>query len=517
MKKLFAILMALMVLGFTQCKPAPEGNDGDDTRKVKVRCEIPMNNTRSDFTNLLANGKVNWSHGRECVYLAVHGEKPQIIEMVSHAIGNPAVLTFEGEVATGLIQENVTYDVWYFGHSNQAAYPNYEVKDNVRLEGSIAKQSGRLGTFGYNHIAKTSVIPTLTNNDEGDVILSLVGKFEHQIAVLLMDLKNVNELYGDAIIGTDYVLAYNGDSGKFELDVTEDEYAKIEVEKAEGISYIAVFPNAEENTEIRYAENQTVYECIVYDKIKASNLYYSTASDGVTKQALPWSVISSGDVVHGDGKDKHYHHYVDLGLPSGTLWATKNLGADTLYAYGDYFSWGETETKEAYTKSNYIYHSNDNGGYQYNQFGDIAGTEYDAATAIWGSEWRMPTYAQMEELYKNCTFEPMKTSHGTNGYKVTSKKNANYIFLPAAGYRDGEYGDHQSGNYIGHYWTSTPPEWIGEAPTLHFEKYYTMCNWYSEFYLGCSIRPVLAKTRYELEQDQNQNENENGSDQGGEE
>ena len=160
MKKLFAILMALMVLGFTQCKPAPEGNDGDDTRKVKVRCEIPMNNTRSDFTNLLANGKVNWSHGRECVYLAVHGEKPQIIEMVSHAIGNPAVLTFEGEVAAGLIQENVTYDVWYFGHSNQAAYPNYKVKDNVRLEGSIAKQSGRLGTFGYNHIAKTSVIPT---------------------------------------------------------------------------------------------------------------------------------------------------------------------------------------------------------------------------------------------------------------------------------------------------------------------------------------------------------------------
>ena len=513
MKKLFTILMALMVLVFTQCKPNPEGNYGDDTRKVKVRCEIPINNSRSDFANLLTNGKVNWSHGRECVYLAVHGDNPQIIELVSHAQGNPAVLAFEGEVAAGLIKEGETYDVWYFGHSNQAAYPNYELKENVRLEGSIAKQSGRIETFGYNHIAKTSVIPTLTDNGEGNVILSLVGIFEHQIAILLMDLKNVNELYGDAIWGTDYVLAYNGDSGRFELDVEKNEYAKIEVEKAEGISYIAVLPNAEENTEIRYAENQTIYECIIYDKIKASNLYYSTASDGTTKQALPWSVVSSGDVEHDD----HYHHYVDLGLTSGTLWATKNIGADTLYDYGHYFSWGEIKTKETYNKSDYIYHFiNDNGEYQYEQLNDIAGTKYDAATAIWGKEWRMPTYSEMEELYTECKWEPMKTSHGTNGYLVTGP-NGNYIFLPAAGYLDGEYGGQQSGNYIGHYWSSTPPEWTGEAPALHFEKYYTLYPWYSEFYLGCSIRPVLAKTRYELEQDQNQNENENGSDQGGEE
>ena len=293
-------------------------------------------------------------------------------------------------------------------------------------------------------------------------------------------------------------MAYNSESDRFEIDVKEDAYAKIKVERAEGISYVAVFPNAEENTEIRYEEktglnqgtkNYKVYECIIYDEIKASNLYYHTAPDGVTKLALPWSMISSGDVEH----EGHFHHYVDLGLESGTLWATKNIGADTLYEYGDYFSWGEIAPKTSYKKANY-----DKGLNLYQK--DISGTEYDAATAIWGPEWRMPTYSEINELYTECKWEPMKTSHGTNGYMVTGP-NGNYIYLPAAGYRDGEYGDHQSGNYVGHYWSSTPPDWTGEAPALHFEKYYTLCPWYSERYLGCSIRPVLVKKADEVDHD----------------
>ena len=270
MKKYFAIIIALMALSFTQCKPAPtpEGNDGDETRKVKVTCEIPINkNTRSDFTTLLKDGKVYWSNGTEYVYLAVHGENPQLIELKHEGVvGNPNVLSFEGEVEAGLIKEGETYDVWYFGHSHQDQNPSnvtYKFENN-QIEGSIAKQSGRLGTFGYNHIAKTSVYPTLTSSGD-KVILSLAGKFEHQIAIVLMDLKNVNdELYGDAILGTEYALAYNVDNGRYELDVVEDLNAKISVEKASGISYVAVLPNSEENTELRYSHETKVYECIFY-------------------------------------------------------------------------------------------------------------------------------------------------------------------------------------------------------------------------------------------------------------
>lgn len=484
MKKIFTILMALMVLCFTQCKPAPENGEGE---KVKIRCEIPISKgSRSDFTNLLTNGKVNWSNGRECVYLAVHGNNHQIIELESHAIGTPAVLTFEGEVERGLINPDEEYDVWYFGHSHQAAKANYELIDD-RLEGSIATQSGRLETLGYSHIATVKVIPTLTENEDGDIILSLIGTFKNQIAILLLDLENTEELYGDAILGTEYALAYNSDSDRYELDVVEDANARIDVEKASGISYVVVFPNAIENTEIRYSENHKVYESILYSEIKANKFYYKTGIDGSTIEPLPWIEISSGDVEH----DGHTHHYVDLGLPSGTLWATRNIGADTLYEYGDYFAWGEIAIKDNYREANSV---------TYNKpFGDISGNpEYDAATAIWGPEWKMPTHEEQMELYTKCKFEPMKTSHGTNGYLVTGP-NGNYIFLPAAGYRDGEFGDHQSGNYFGHYWSSTPAEWNNESHLLHFESTYTQCPYYGKRYYGCSIRPVLVKKAHELD------------------
>lgn len=493
MRKIFTILMTLMVFGLTQCKPDPENVEGE---KVKIRCEIPISKgSRSDFKNLLTNGKVNWSEGRECVYLAVHGNDPRIIELESHAIGNPAVLTFEGKVERDLIDPDEEYDIWYFGHSHQGVKANYEVKDNVRLEGSIAQQSGRLETLGYSHIATVKVVPTLTENEEGDIILSLIGVFKSQIAILLLDLENVDALYGDAIIGTEYTLAYNGDNGRYELDVKEDLNAKISVEKASGISYVAVLPNSEENTELRYTENHKVYECIFYNEIKANKFYYKTGVDGSTIEPLPWTEISSGDVEH----EGHTHHYVDLGLPSGTLWATRNVGADTLYEYGDYFAWGEIASKDSYKINNSQTYNKEMKTLLPDSNGDISGNPaYDAATAIWGPEWKIPTYEEQLELFENCKFEPMKTSHGTNGYLVTGP-NSNYIFLPASGYRDGEYGDHQAGNYFGHYWSSTPAEWHGESILLHFEKGYSQNPYYALRYYGCSIRPVLKKKAHEID------------------
>lgn len=506
MKKYFIIFIALMVLGFTQCKPTPDGGDGNETRTVKVTCEIPINKSgRSDFTNLLEDGSVNWSNGSECVYLAIHGSNPQLVRLENFAQGNPAVLTFEGEVTAGLINDGEEYDVWYFGHSHQSPSNMTYKFENNSIKGSMGKQSGRLETFGYNHIAKASVIPTLTNGN-GDITLGLIGTLKNQIAILMLDLENVNELYGDAIIGTEYSLEYNGDSDRFEIDVVEDIHAKIQVERAKGISYVAVFPNAEENTEIRYeektslnddAKNYKVYECIIYDEIKASNLYYHTAPDGTTKLALPWSVVSSGDVEH----EGHFHHYVDLGLTSGTLWATKNIGADTLYEYGEYYAWGEIKTKDTYKINNSATLYLNMKEVLPESNGDISGNKnYDAATAIWGPEWRMPTYAEQMELFNECKFEPMKTSHGTNGYLITGP-NGNYIFLPAAGYHDGEHGDIQAGNFFGHYWSSTPAEWNDQSLLLHFESSYTLCPYYGNRYYGCSIRPVLKKKADEIDHD----------------
>ena len=164
------------------------------------------------------------------------------------------------------------------------------------------------------------------------------------------------------------------------------------------------------------------------------------------------------------GADPHATDYVDLGLPSGTLWATCNVGADSPEDYGDYFAWGETTPKDNYSSwSNYQYcmGSNstltkycDNSSYGYNGFTDNLTTllpEDDAATANWGSDWRMPTKAEWQELYSNTTVM-WTTQNGVNGRLFTAN-NGNSLFLPAAGYRDDSgLGYAGSGGF---YWSSS--------------------------------------------------------------
>lgn len=101
-----------------------------------------------------------------------------------------------------------------------------------------------------------------------------------------------------------------------------------------------------------------------------------------------------------DGVD---HEYVDLGLPSGTLWATCNVGADSPGELGYLLAWGETEPKSSYTAENYFDSANSTGG-AYKKYGYYKvelDPEDDAATQLWGSDWRMPTYEEIQELHEH--------------------------------------------------------------------------------------------------------------------
>ncbi len=162
----------------------------------------------------------------------------------------------------------------------------------------------------------------------------------------------------------------------------------------------------------------------------------------------------------GSGGD---HAYVDLGLPSGLLWATCNVGADSPEDFGDYFAWGETQPKDTYNWSTYQYCNGsvrtltkycDNSSYGYNGFTDNLTTllpEDDAATANWGSDWRMPTKEEWQELYNNTTVT-WTTQNGVNGRLFTAS-NGNSLFLPAAGCRDdSNLNGAGSGGY---YWSSS--------------------------------------------------------------
>ena len=194
------------------------------------------------------------------------------------------------------------------------------------------------------------------------------------------------------------------------------------------------------------------------------------------------------------------HSYVDLDLPSGILWATCNVGANSPEEFGDYFAWGETQPKDVYDWSTYQYCNSsgstltkycNNPNYGYNGFTDDLTTlspEDDAATANWGGDWRMPTYDDWEELYQNTT-HTWTTWNGVNGRLFTAS-NGNSLFLPASGYFDGN-----SLNLVGsdgNYW---PSSLFTYDPTNAWRfdfgsDFYYM--YYGSRSRGNSVRPVRS-------------------------
>ena len=152
------------------------------------------------------------------------------------------------------------------------------------------------------------------------------------------------------------------------------------------------------------------------------------------------------------------HKFVDLGLPSGTLWAETNIGASTPYEDGDYFAWGEIKTKSSYTESNYKY-----WGSKYNSTdGKTSLTASDdAATAKWGAGCRIPSTTELKELKSKCSWSWKSNYNGTSGYLVTGP-NGNSIFLPAAGMCDDEELEFHGTE--GNYWSCQP---------YSEDKYYT--------------------------------------------
>jgi len=184
--------------------------------------------------------------------------------------------------------------------------------------------------------------------------------------------------------------------------------------------------------------------------------------------------------------DGNHPHMIDLGLPSGTLWACCNVGASAPEQYGNYYAWGETSPKSIYNWDTYQYGSSwDNVVYIGS---DIAGTGYDAATANWGAPWRMPSLDQIKELVNNCN-SVWTTQNGVSGRKFTGP-NGGTIFLPAAGYRwGGGDGDADSDGY---YWSSTLYE--GFSVRAYDLRFGTGggAYWKNIYYrsYGHSVRPV---------------------------
>ena len=197
------------------------------------------------------------------------------------------------------------------------------------------------------------------------------------------------------------------------------------------------------------------------------------------------SVTGGGDIPsYTTCPDAHHPHLIDLGLPSGTKWACCNVGAQKPEDYGGYFAWGETTEKSSYTSDNYL----DGKETTYDIGKDIAGTQYDAATANWGSPWVMPSKEQMEELINYCTSEWI-TENGVSGRRFTGSNGVS-IFLPASGYR--WYGDLGNASSDGYYWSSVLyVRNTSCAFNLYFNSGYNNADRsYRNRHYGQSVRPV---------------------------
>lgn len=133
--------------------------------------------------------------------------------------------------------------------------------------------------------------------------------------------------------------------------------------------------------------------------------------------------------------------YVDLGLPSGNLWATCNLGASSPEAYGDYYAWGEVEPKKEYTYPNHKWYKEGAPSLGFTKYNNEDGKltledEDDAVILKLGNGWRTPTLADFRELTNQKLTTIKKTTlNGVVGYQITSKRNKKSIFIPCAGFK----------------------------------------------------------------------------------
>lgn len=245
--------------------------------------------------------------------------------------------------------------------------------------------------------------------------------------------------------------------------------------------YIAVPENSYKHFEITllasddkiYTKKVNANTPIVVQRTKITNVSFTAASFEATNE------------------------FVDLGLTSGTKWATKNIGAATSTDAGKYYKWGETvEFSESnfnwahykwgfqYSLSKYCYTKN----YGTPDYKTVLDEDDDIATKEWGSAWRMPTHAEIDELLTECTWTWVDTK-GQEGYTVS--KDGKSIFLPVTDYYRGNDGKKSGSAGYGYYWSrSLNTSNSSQAYYFYFNK--DTKKWYTfERIYGLVVRPVL--------------------------
>ena len=300
------------------------------------------------------------------------------------------------------------------------------------------------------------------------------------------------KLEAEAINLASYIFLRESDKVQFELDFL----TKGLVDKVPSGDYTfadKVFPLMVKYGEELYTEkhasfgkNQGYKLNVTIDPDLASFLkgYYKSVHKVNGGESKPQPFISQSNNAQNER--------IDLGLSSGILWATCNIGASSPSEIGDFFAWGEKEPKDAYGWETYkLCRGSYNSIFKYTEADgkNVLDSQDDVAKSRLGGEWRIPTKEDMKELVEECEWK-WTSQNGQLGWKVIGSNN-NYIFLPASGsassYRIAGV------NELGRYWTATRDESNYSAYNLRFKDGTdTIVVVDDTRFYGRTVRPVLG-------------------------
>ncbi len=417
MKKLGIIAMTFVLLmGVSQCKKENTNTSTNEGAKVNITLNVNGGHGSKVAVNT-ANGEVSFENN-DVLYVASNGVY----------IGT---LTYNGTNFNGYITdpiENQPLHFYFLG--NVAPIESLVVGETSSCSVVINDQTEHLPVISYASSRENYQLGLTTYN------ATLLNK----CALVKFNVTTSSEV----------ATCITGMNNKVTVDLSTNEFAYtregegvITLPAGNGEKWVILLPQeAMENDGVAYSGN--------LDYIGTYGAVPSIVENGYLTTGIDVVLSVPG------------HEFVDLGLPSGLLWATCNVGADVPESIGDYFAWGEIQSKDYYDFSTYQHCNGDfrsltkycsNFRYGYNGFTDNLTTLEpvdDAATANWNGGWRMPTKEEWQELYQNtiCTWNTLNDVYG----RFFIASNGNTLFLPATGFRIEGSLNHTSEGY---YWSSS--------------------------------------------------------------
>lgn len=498
MKKRFLLYATLVAGMFTSCSEGAlvEVKSSNDSTSIITTIEATIVDTDAETTKTVrkSDGKIYWNPGDEInVFFGTDKGK-----FTSSNTEDAAKASFNGSITiSSVIGMNEGED------DDNCVWGLYPYNENATFDGTYVHtslpnvQTGKAGSFAddlYITLAKSNSFKLSFYNTLAGIKFSVQKE-----GIRKIEFSGNN---GEILTG-DMKLKYGDDERPVVSEITN------------GKTSITLTPDG-----MTFSVGEYYY--IVFTPVtfsKGFTLSFTTATekgDYTYNKSISFPRNMFGTLTSAD-KDVTFtalysqYEYVDLGLPSGLLWATCNVGASSPEDSGGYYAWGETEEKSYYDWSTYKYSEGSvekitkyctDSSYSSYGFTDeqtILDASDDVAHVKWGGTWRMPTSGEWIELKENCSWR-WTTLNGTKGYMVTGKKTGytdKYIFLPAVGCRFLNRLDNFSiYGPIGYYWSSSRD--YDEKNLTRYVSFTSndyCCSVGSRF-SGFSVRPVCQSSTY---------------------